>query len=310
MPVALIMDDIITDAGTQMRVKLSNEAVESYMEAETPPVKVFCDGDRYYLADGFHRFEAKLRLESDTIDCDVEEGTLRDAILYAVQSNADHGVRRSNADKRKAVTSLLKDSEWSQWSDREIARQCQVHHSFVAKIRKSSGGYIATSEKRKAPDGKSYPATHPENIQDEKPQKKISGGTSRTEEFEEEEPGEELQQQTAAEPNSDQEPAPVETALGHGQYAKQQFRRFLQNLNQLEKEAQMLASSDEGVFLLGQEQDIKTRFANLRNLFKSNGPDCVCFRCDGAGCQECREAGWLSKMAAQKFEIPKDVVKV
>ena len=40
--------------------------------------------------------------------------------------NADHGKRRSNADKRRAVEMMLKDSEWGKWSDREIAAKCAV----------------------------------------------------------------------------------------------------------------------------------------------------------------------------------------
>ena len=44
---------------------------------------------------------------------------------------------RTNADKRKAVITLLEDAEWSQWSDREIARRCQVSNTFVSNIRPS-----------------------------------------------------------------------------------------------------------------------------------------------------------------------------
>ncbi|PNW54816.1 UNVERIFIED_CONTAM: hypothetical protein BEN50_09060 [Euhalothece sp. KZN 001] len=33
-------------------------------------------------------------------------------------------------------TTLLQDNEWSQWSDRAIARQCQVTQPFVSKLRK------------------------------------------------------------------------------------------------------------------------------------------------------------------------------
>jgi hypothetical protein len=36
---------------------------------------------------------------------------------------------------RRAVMKLLQDAEWSHWSDREIARQCQVGHPLVANIR-------------------------------------------------------------------------------------------------------------------------------------------------------------------------------
>jgi hypothetical protein len=50
----------------------------------------------------------------------------RDALLYSISSNAEHGLPRSNADKRKAVRLLLADAEWGKWSDRESARRCQV----------------------------------------------------------------------------------------------------------------------------------------------------------------------------------------
>jgi hypothetical protein len=32
---------------------------------------------------------------------------------------------------------LLNDPEWSQWSDREIARRCGVHHELVGRLRSS-----------------------------------------------------------------------------------------------------------------------------------------------------------------------------
>jgi hypothetical protein len=50
--------------------------------------------------------------------------------------------RRTNADKRKAVMTLLEDAEWSQWSDREISRHCAVHNSFVSRVR----GSLSTSD--------------------------------------------------------------------------------------------------------------------------------------------------------------------
>ena len=44
---------------------------------------------------------------------------------------------RSREDKRRAVTTVLNDPEWCQWSDREIARGCFVSHDFVNRLRKS-----------------------------------------------------------------------------------------------------------------------------------------------------------------------------
>ena len=50
---------------------------------------------------------------------------------YLIACNGAHGLRRTHADQRKAVTLLLADAKWSQWSDREIARRCQARHDFV-----------------------------------------------------------------------------------------------------------------------------------------------------------------------------------
>jgi hypothetical protein len=68
-------------------------------------------------------------------------------------------MRRTHADKRKAVMTLLDDLEWMDWSNAEIARHCSVSPTFVANLResggpaevkyKTSGGNIAT--KAKAP---------------------------------------------------------------------------------------------------------------------------------------------------------------
>jgi predicted RNase H-like nuclease (RuvC/YqgF family) len=107
--------------------------------ASFPPAVVFHDGAEYFLADGFHRYFAAKKCGSPGLACDVREGTLRDAILFSFSANGTHGLRRTAADKRKAVMAMLEDIEWQDWSDREIARQCCVSHPFVAAIRKEIG---------------------------------------------------------------------------------------------------------------------------------------------------------------------------
>jgi hypothetical protein len=74
--------------------------------------------------------------------------------MHSVGSNAEHGLPRTNADKRHAVTLLLNDEEWVQWSDREIARRCAVHHVFVGDMRRSL--VTVTSEK----PAKTYTTKH------------------------------------------------------------------------------------------------------------------------------------------------------
>jgi hypothetical protein len=50
-------------------------------------------------------------------------------------ANSTHGLKRSNADKRHAVRAMLEDSEWSQWSNHEIARACGCSHTLVNALR-------------------------------------------------------------------------------------------------------------------------------------------------------------------------------
>jgi hypothetical protein len=137
----LELDQIRTNGGTQSRVELNQETVAEYAQAFTagasfPPVVVFFDGANYWLADGFHRYFGARDAGESALNAEIITGTQRDAVLYSLKANATHGLRRTNADKRKAVETLLKDAEWATWSDRKIAEVCGVGHPFVAAIRK------------------------------------------------------------------------------------------------------------------------------------------------------------------------------
>lgn len=129
------------DGGTQSREQINQDCVSEYAElvkdgVEFPPVQVFFDGNDYYLADGFHRYFAHLTAGKVSILATVNNGTLRDAILHSLGANANHGLRPSRADKRKAINTLLDDFEWSALADREIARICNVSHTLVAEVRR------------------------------------------------------------------------------------------------------------------------------------------------------------------------------
>lgn len=140
MAQAIKLDLIRIDGGTQPRAHLNEPAVAEYAELITdgaglPPVTIYFDGSEYWLADGFHRYHAHRKIGALQIDADVRKGQRRDAVLHSVGANASHGLRRTNEDKRRAVETLLADTEWSQWTDREIAKACGVSHPFVAVIR-------------------------------------------------------------------------------------------------------------------------------------------------------------------------------
>jgi hypothetical protein len=144
------LEKIIINAGTQSRAKIDEATVAEYADAmkdgaKFPAITVFHDGVEYFLADGFHRYFAAKKCNAPGVKCDVREGTLRDAILFSFSANVDHGLRRTAADKRKAVTAMLEDVEWQDWSDREIAKQCGVSNTFVSSLRKDLGATKQTT---------------------------------------------------------------------------------------------------------------------------------------------------------------------
>ena len=147
----LKLKDIRLDGNTQPRQYINQDIVDDYAEllledVSFPPVIVFNDGANNWLVDGYHRWHANKKAGFLDIECDVQTGTLREAVLFSVGANAVHGLRRTNDDKRKAVMTLLADVEWGEWSDSEIARQCSVSHVFVGRVRKTMG--LAKTEQK------------------------------------------------------------------------------------------------------------------------------------------------------------------
>lgn len=135
------LKSIRIDGGTQARVAISNETLTEYAAAVSeggnalPPVVLFHDGSDYWLADGFHRYHAHAQAGRVSIDAEVRTGTQRDAIYYSLGANTRHGLRLSNDDKRRAVSTMLADPEWSKMSDREIAKHCGCAHPLVGQMR-------------------------------------------------------------------------------------------------------------------------------------------------------------------------------
>jgi hypothetical protein len=166
-PPMIAITAIRTDGGTQMRAKLDDPTVFEYTQAmiqangwgQFPAVIAYYDGAVYWLGDGFHRVAAyrdAFPVSTDGIPCEVRAGTRRDAILHAAGANANHGVRRTQADKERAVDTLLRDNEWTQWSDTEIARRCAVDAKTVGNHRRKLAATmeIPESTMRKGADGR------------------------------------------------------------------------------------------------------------------------------------------------------------
>jgi hypothetical protein len=135
------LDKIRIDGGTQSRVKIDEHVVAQYADdmlngSEFPSIVLFHDGVDYWLADGFHRYFANKRINSPGITAEVKDGSVRDAILFGIKANNKHGLRPTNEDKRKGVMTMLKDIEWQDYSNRDIAEICGVSHTLVNVMRK------------------------------------------------------------------------------------------------------------------------------------------------------------------------------
>ncbi len=160
--IAVDLSTIRIDGGTQPRAAIDTQLVETYAEdmasgATFPPLVVFYDGVTNWLADGFHRYFAAKGCGLAEFECDVRQGTVRDAILFSVSANASHGLRRTNEDKRRAVLTLLNDPTWAQWSDGEVARHCRVSPHTVARLRPAP---TVTMQTHSEPEARTYTTRH------------------------------------------------------------------------------------------------------------------------------------------------------
>jgi DNA (cytosine-5)-methyltransferase 1 len=151
----LNLSELRLEGATQQRARMNFSHIQTLEDAlleasELEPIQVISDGENYWVVDGFHRAYAYRNLDRPLIPAIVTQGNQRDAILASVSANAENlALPRNRADKHKAVKTLLTDSEWGQWSDREIAKIAKVHHATVAAVRKISvDNYPPTNERK------------------------------------------------------------------------------------------------------------------------------------------------------------------
>jgi hypothetical protein len=136
-----ITDDADLQPRKTMDLDIQREYTAAWVEgANFPPVTVYFDGETYWLADGFYRVRSARKAGLDSIWAQVYDGDKRDAMFYAVGANAEHGLRRSNEDKKNAILKMLDDPEWCLWSDSEIGKACKVSSQMVARYREGSPG--------------------------------------------------------------------------------------------------------------------------------------------------------------------------
>lgn len=142
----LEIGEIRTDGGTKIR-DLNEEWVEELMamyedDRTIEPVLVVIDPEGVaWLADGFHRLEARKRLGWSGIVAETRTGPLDMAKMYAASANK-HGLQRTPGEKKAAILLAFSTAEGRKMGVRELARHCGVRHSYVQKV--ISGSDVAT----------------------------------------------------------------------------------------------------------------------------------------------------------------------
>jgi len=166
------LEELRLDGGTQPRLALDEDTVAEYAQRMVlddlervvdpehkrwEPLVVFDDEQRgvMWLADGFHRVHAAKRAGLARFQAQIIPGTQRQAVAYSLSANARHGKRRTNEDKRRAVTRALEDGEWAKMSDRQLAELCAVSDYLVRTVRSElvANDVIAPVAERVGRDG-------------------------------------------------------------------------------------------------------------------------------------------------------------
>ena len=130
-------------------------AYEAKQDIARPVAWRMPDGS-FRLAEGFHRFEGASQAGIKSLMFTVLSGTESEYRVHAACSNQGHGLKRSNADKRRSVEVLLK--ELPDHSDRKIAELAGVSHVFVSELRlQVSSDDTSGTKTRTGKDGKNYP---------------------------------------------------------------------------------------------------------------------------------------------------------
>lgn len=161
------LDSIVIEKRFQPRVKGVDEShvadlMTAYGQADAdiePPRVWTINGIGTVLTRGFHRVEALRRLGRKRVECEVKAGTVADALTDAAASNVGHGLKRSNADKRRSVEMVLEAHP--DWSNKRVSEEAGVDDKLVADVRESRTSDEESPGKREDSLGRKQPAKKP-----------------------------------------------------------------------------------------------------------------------------------------------------
>ncbi len=312
-------DELVLDERCQARADVDHDAVTEYRDAyaagtELPDPKVFMVSGKAYVVDGYHRVPAAILAKKRWLRCEVVgEGTLDDAVWYAAAVNQTHGVRRTNADKRRAVRLALETPIGQEQSSAEIARHVGVSDKLVTLVREEverelrdsrGSGHVDQPRNsevatRVGKDGKRRPARQPRARTVVEPEPDAGHPCDGVPEIvEERDPFEGV-------------PALADTAADQGAPAlAQSIPPVGEKL--LAAAAEIKRARHACRKLLGEElnayaQRTEEALRGAEYALRYAVPE-VCPGCGGEGCKRCTGRGWVDRSTAEQMRASAKVL--
>lgn len=136
----LKLGQIRADGRTQCRVSTDDIVVQEYASLmregiEFPPVRVWFDGEVYWLSDGFQRLAAARLVGRVDILAEVFLGSLTDAQWDGCGANVTHGLRRTPSDVANAIRRSLAHPKSKRLSNTQIAKHVGVSEHTIRRWR-------------------------------------------------------------------------------------------------------------------------------------------------------------------------------
>ena len=169
--VRIPLSSILVTESYQPRVDGTDEKLaQSYADdikagAIFPAVKLFGEEDQpVHVGDGFTRILGHKFAGRRVVDAELRPGGYREAKLWAMGSNGQHGGRRKRKDLRASIREALLDEEWRGWTDGRIAAALKTTDRTVGTVRgeMEEAGQIPQTPERIGLDGKTYPVAYPD----------------------------------------------------------------------------------------------------------------------------------------------------
>lgn len=309
------------DLGLQTRTGTDAETINNYAEAMAdgatfPDVTVFTDGERYWLADGFHRVMAAKQNGKATIPADVRKGTADDAVVFGGTANNKQGKRPTRADVQHFMQMV--------WERREAIFGGTPTGGNMAKkcgVSRPTGERFVQERLAEMPNAPTRPTV--KKIQSNMPMRptKLIGANSREYPVR---PTPKMPSRVAAAspevPQKHQQNGPEPcAAVPQSTVPARSVRRMPTDRYGVEIPVEINAAFEGGALsdllamvrraraaLRKAFEDALPQFAAVRQdaLMQLNNayvfisaaePHCVCRMCQGTGCKACHERGWQTE---------------